>query len=229
MHKILLVEDEEDLATAIAFHLKQQGFDVQTVHSGLTAKSLLKKSEFDLILLDWMLPELSGIKLVQWLREKSSSPDTLVLMVTAKGELASRIKGLEKGANDYMVKPFSLQELTCRVRQMLNLYDAAKNLKTIHRVGELQIFLPQRKIWKNGNSVELSVKEFSLLQVLLNNRGRCLSREDILSAVWTDELSITERTVDTYIKRLRQKIDREGVHIQSVHGLGYIFQDERNL
>ena len=229
MHRILLVEDEEDLATAIAFHLKQQGFSVQTVHSGLAAKSLLKKSEYDLVLLDWMLPELSGLKLIQWLREKSQIPDTLVLMVTAKGELSNRIKGLEKGANDYMVKPFSLQELTCRVRQMLNLYDAAQNLKTVYRVGNLQVFLPQRKIWKNGETIELSGKEFLLLKVLLNNRGRCLSREDILSAVWKNELSITERTVDTYIKRLRQKIDREGTHIQSVHGLGYIFQDERNL
>ena len=229
MHKILLVEDEEDLATAIAFHLKQQGFSVQTVHSGLAAKSILKKSDFDLVLLDWMLPELSGLKLMQWLREKSKAPDTLVLMVTAKGELTSRIKGLEKGANDYMVKPFSLQELTCRVRQMLSLYDAAKNLKTVYRVGNLQIFLPQRKIWKNGKTIELSGKEFLLLQVLLNNRGRCLSREAILSAVWSDELSITERTVDTYIKRLRQKIDHDGTYIQSIHGLGYVFQDERNL
>lgn len=223
--KILVVDDEPDALELIEFNLKGAGFEVVTAADGEEALRLARSHVPDLVLLDLMLPEVDGLEVCKILRRDSSTSSLPIIMVTAKAGEVDRVLGLELGADDYVSKPFSPRELVLRVKNLLRRRSASAEKAERFQVHELLIDLPRHLVTVQGRSVELTATEFKLLTVLAQRRGRVQSREQLLRDVWNYDNVIDTRTVDTHMRRLREKLGRAARFLDTVRGVGYRFAE----
>jgi phosphate regulon transcriptional regulator PhoB len=221
-NRVLIVEDEPDIRELLAFHLERDGFHVTKARSGGDALRHIKGGVPDLVLLDLMLPEVDGLEVCRRIRQDPRTASLPIVMLTAKGEEVDRILGLELGADDYIVKPFSPKEVVARVRAVLRRSRAPGGTAPIVS-GRLTIDLERHRVAVAGATVELTPKEFDLLRALAEARGRVLSREFLLDRVWGYAAAgeIESRTVDVHVRRLRVKLGVEGGRITTVKGVGY--------
>ena len=223
---VLIVEDERDLQKVIAYNLKQAGFDVVSAHDGETALRAVREERFDLVILDLMLPDISGTEICRRLKAGKDTASIPVIMVTAKGEEIDRIVGFELGADDYVVKPFSVRELILRVRAVLRRADAPAEPTERVDFGVLRVDRAAHRAWVAGQEVALTALELRLLLMLLDRRGRVLTRDLLLADVWGSHVDVTSRNVDTHVKRVREKLGAAGDYIETVRGVGYRFAAE---
>ncbi|MFB4162995.1 response regulator transcription factor [Alteribacillus sp. JSM 102045] len=230
--RLLVVDDEESITTLISYNLEQSGFQVDTAMEGKKAMEKVKNTAYDLIVLDLMLPEIDGLEVCRQIRqEKMNVP---ILMLTAKDDEFDKVLGLELGADDYMTKPFSPRELVARVKAILRRVDYAPELKADRQIdkkmviGHLTIFPENYEVYVKEDPLELTPKEFELLLYLANNKGRVMTRDQLLNAVWNYEFVGDTRIVDVHISHLREKIEpntKKPVYIKTVRGLGYKFEE----
>jgi two-component system phosphate regulon response regulator PhoB len=221
--KILVVDDEPDALELIAFNLKNAGLEVLTAENGDQALRLARAQLPDLILLDLMLPEVDGLEVCKILRRDAATSAIPIIMVTAKAAEMDRVLGLELGADDYVTKPFSPRELVLRVKNLLRRRQAAETPTDRISVGDLSIDIPRHLVTVQGRAVELTATEFRLLSVLAQRRGRVQSREQLLRDVWNYDTAIDTRTVDTHMRRLREKLGPAARYLDTVRGVGYRF------
>ncbi len=231
--KILVVEDEPDIRKLVNYNLAQEHYKVIEAEDGEQALKAIQRDKPHLVVLDLMLPGLSGIELCKILRERSDTAKLPILMLTAKAGEADRVVGLEMGADDYLSKPFSPRELVARVRAILRRADGAASQDTLpaYDRGELKIDFSTYEVFVRGKSVKLTLKEFELLRFLVQNPSRVLSRDQLLDRVWGGETYVTPRTVDVHVRRLRKAIEKDDskpVWILTLRGVGYKF-DEKAL
>jgi len=218
---ILIVEDEKDLSDTLEYNFKNAGYKVSMSLEGNKAISLATgKNNPDLVILDLMLPDISGLDVCKEIRNNPVSKNTPILMLTAKGEEVDRILGFELGADDYLVKPFSLRELTLRVAALLKRNVPVESDENII-LGDLNIDLAAHRVFLETNEVTLTAKEFDLLVHLARHNGRVQTRDYLLEQIWGYSSDVTTRTVDTHIKRLRSKIGSFGNLIETVRSIGY--------
>jgi len=225
--RILVVEDESDLAELVAFHLRQNGHLVTTAGSGATALAELKRQRPDLVVLDVMLPDISGIEVCRRLRREDDTRRLPVIMLTAKGEEVDRVVGFEVGADDYVVKPFSPRELLLRVEAVLRRVSAPideSGPKTIV-LGMMTIDVPAHRVTVGDEEIPLTALEFRLLMDLATRLGRVQSRDALLERVWGYSPGVETRTVDTHVKRLREKLAGAADYVETVRGVGYRLRD----
>ena len=223
--RILVVEDEEALTTLLRYNLDAEGYDVETVGRGDDADTRLKERVPDLIVLDWMLPGLSGIELCRRLRARPETRQLPIIMLTARGEESERVRGLATGADDYIVKPFSYFELSARVRALLRRTRRRPGTGRL-RIGSLELDPMSRQVWVRGEPVALSKKEYALLRALAGDPTRVFTREELLRGVWGFRAMGTTRTLDSHAFRLRQKLNRAGDRfVVNVWGVGYRLVD----
>jgi two-component system copper resistance phosphate regulon response regulator CusR len=217
--RLLVVEDESRIADFLKRGLESAGYAVDHAGDGATAMDLVHSADYDLIVLDLMLPDTDGLKLLEKIRNRKSSPPVLIL--SARGNLEDRVKGLEEGADDYLVKPFAFVELLARVRALLRRGQPA--LERL-QAGDLCLDSIRRKVTRGGEAIELAPKEFAILEYLLRNRGRPLSRTMIVEHVWDMDYDGLTNIVDVYIRHLRSKIDDRwpAKLIHTVRGIGYM-------
>jgi two-component system phosphate regulon response regulator PhoB len=218
---ILIVEDEADLLATLQYNFTNEGYRVTETSLGNEAIKRIEMSDPpDLVLLDIMLPDISGLDVCKHIKNYSKHQDILVLMLTAKGEEIDRILGLEIGADDYLVKPFSLRELTLRVSSLLKRNKNPESKDNI-KIGNLYIDIESHRIILNKNEINLTAKEFKLIHYLAKYHGKVHSRETLLHKIWGYNVDITTRTVDTHIKRLRSKLGSFSEKIETVRSIGY--------
>ena len=206
MAKILVVDDERVLVKGITFNLKNEGYQVETGYDGEEAVELAREGNFDLIILDLMMPKIDGLQACMRIREFSNVP---IIMLTARSEDTDKIIGFECGADDYITKPFNILELKARVRALLRRAGMAAQKQGGGRLsmGHITLDVDARAAWKDGKSVDLTAKEFDLMELLLRNPGRVYSRENLLNVVWGYEYAGDYRTVDVHVRRLREKLE----------------------
>jgi two-component system phosphate regulon response regulator PhoB len=224
--KILIVEDEEPLTLLLRYNLESEGYLVDAVARGDEADTKLKESVPDLIVLDWMLPGLSGIELCRRLRTRPETKSLPIIMLTARGEESERVRGLSTGADDYIVKPFSVPELLARVRALLR-RAKPERMADILTLGEIELDRVKKRVLRNGRDIELGPTEYRLLEFLMERPGRVFTREQLLDGVWGTEVYIDERTVDVHVGRLRKALNRgnDNDPIRTVRGSGYSIDD----
>ena len=222
--RILVVEDDQDIAELVAHHLRQTGYSTEVVLTGHEVLTRVRRHAPDLVVLDLMLPGLSGMEICRLMRDDPQVAAVPIIMLTARAEEADRVKGLELGADDYVTKPFSPRELVARVRTVLRRTQPYGPDKVL-RFAELVIDLDQHEVTEQGRDVRLTAKEFLLLQYLIEHRGRVLSRDLLLSDVWGYQYTGGTRTVDVHIRRLREKLPTLVKHIVTVQQFGYKFVD----
>ncbi len=223
--RIMVVEDEEALGVLLRYNLEQQGYEVDVVTSGDEAELRLHESVPDLLVLDWMLPGLSGIELCRRLRQRTETERLPIIMLTARGEESERIRGLATGADDYVVKPFSTPELMARVRAMLR-RSKPEIISTLLRTGDVELDRTTHRVHRKGREVRLGPTEFRLLEFLMTTPGRVFSRSQLLDGVWGHDIYVDERTVDVHIGRLRKSLNVAGSRdvIRTVRGAGYALE-----
>jgi DNA-binding response OmpR family regulator len=220
--KIVVIEDDPDVLTLVKYNLEREGFAVATLSSGGGAIPFCRRESPDLIVLDIMLPDADGIDICRRIRTTPDLAETPVIFLTARATETDRIVGLEVGANDYVVKPFFVRELVARVRAQLR---APKPASRLVRAGGLELDREACRVRVNGSALDLTATEFKLLEHLMSRPGVVFSRQQLLDAVWGHQRAVTERAVDVYILRLRQKIEQAGdSSIRSVRGFGYSFE-----
>ncbi|MFB5663576.1 response regulator transcription factor [Alteribacillus sp. HJP-4] len=234
--RLLVVDDEESIVTLISYNLEQSGYTVDKAMNGRTAMEKVKSNTYDLVVLDLMLPEIDGLEVCRQIRqEKIKVP---ILMLTAKDDEFDKVLGLELGADDYMTKPFSPRELVARVRAILRRLEYAPEAAEAEKAGDrikiarLTIYPDNYEVYVNESQLELTPKEFELLLYLANNKGRVLTRDQLLNAVWNYEFVGDTRIVDVHISHLREKIEpntKKPVYIKTVRGLGYKFEEPAGL
>lgn len=223
MPKILVVDDEPDAVELIRFNLKSAGYEVLTAADGQEALTKAKQYLPDLILLDVMLPEVDGLEVCKILRRDAATVGIPILMVTAKAAEIDRVLGLELGANDYVTKPFSPRELMLRIRNLMR-QSLPKEEKTERfQIGDMLVDVPRHLVMVAGKRVDLTATEFKLLTILMQRRGRVQSRDQLLQDVWHYDNIIDTRTVDTHMRRLREKLGRAAQYLDTVRGVGYRF------
>jgi DNA-binding response OmpR family regulator len=224
--KILVVEDEETMVTALRALLAREGFEVATARDGVEGVDVARSARPDLVLLDLALPGLDGLEVCHRIRQFSTAP---IIMLTARAGEGDKVTGLEVGADDYVTKPFSPRELMARVRAQLRRAQtyAQASQGDVLEVGEIRVDVPARRVRVRGRDVQLSPKEFDLLRVFAANPGRVLGRDYLLDLVWGEHYTGDVRTLDVHIRWLREKLERDPAvpeHIITVHGVGYRFQ-----
>ena len=226
MHRILVVEDETDIAELLRHVFTREGFLVGVAHDGLTALEAARQEKPDLVVLDWMLPELSGIDVLKELRGRNETRAVPVILLTARREEIDRVLGLELGADDYVTKPFSSRELVLRIRGLLKRNEArpASESQPV-RAGPIEIQPADHRALVDGKPLLLTVTEFRLLEDLIRARGRIRTRETLLSEVWGYDSEVLSRTVDTHVRRLRTKLGPAADWLVTVRGVGYRIQD----
>lgn len=222
MVKILIVEDEAALVTMLSYNLEKEGYQVSFASDGEQALRKIKEFNPDVVLLDWMLPKLSGVEVCKAIRRGRETRDLPIIMLTARGEEADKIEGLSHGADDYMTKPFSVPELVARIRAVL------RRAKPVDEKGELEfdditVDLTSHRVTRNGKNIHLGPTEFRLLQFLMENPKRVFSREELLNSVWGEDIYVEVRTVDVHIRRLRKALNEAGGKdvIRTVRAAGY--------
>jgi two-component system phosphate regulon response regulator PhoB len=225
---ILIVEDEPPLVELLRYNLEKEGYLVDVAEDGAAALERVRGSTPDLIILDWMLPELSGIEVCRQLRADPDTKEVPVIMLTARGEEADRLKGLASGADDYVVKPFSPAELLARVRAVLRRSTASAPDETL-TYRDLKLDMASHKVMRGGRAVNLGPSEFRLLRVLLKRPGRVFSREQLLDLAWGRDVYLEVRNIDVHIRRLRKQLNAPGEAdlIRTVRGAGYALDGER--
>ena len=227
--KILVVDDEKLLVKGLKFNLENEGYEVETAYDGAAAVELARRESFDLIILDWMMPVLSGSDACMKIREFSDVP---VIMLTARSEDADKLLGFACGADDYVTKPFNILELKARIRALLRRSNAAateRRSRNLLTVGELSLDMEQRVAIRDGVTIDLTAKEFDLMELLMKNPRRVYSRENLMDLVWGYAYAGDYRTVDVHIRRLREKLERvpaEPEYIMTKWGVGYYFKGE---
>ena len=224
--KILLVEDEPDLLQTLTFNFENEGYKVKKATNGKEATKFLEDDDsISLVILDLMLPDMSGLDICRHIRAADNLKDILVIMVTAKGEEVDRVVGFEVGADDYVVKPYSVRELLLRVGGMLkrSSKENQSNDKDSFVYQDLKIDTDKHKVYLTDKKISLTSKEFKLLKHLLSKADKVQTRDNLLQKVWGYDSDVTTRTVDTHIKRLRSKIAKYGDKIETIRGEGYIF------
>ena len=221
--KILVVDDEPDAVELVSFNLKAAGFDVVTAADGAEALKRAKEHQPDLLVLDVMLPEVDGLEVCKIIRRDPSVAHIPIIMLTAKAAEIDRVLGLELGADDYVTKPFSPRELVLRIRKILDRGKVPEEKSDRIEVGDLVIDVPRHSVSSSGKRVELTATEFKLLTTLAQRRGRVQSREQLLQDVWEYDNLIDTRTVDTHMRRLREKLGRSAKYLDTVRGVGYRF------
>lgn len=226
-YRILVVDDEEDLCEILKFNLENEGYEVDTANS---AEEALKKeiSSYNLLLLDVMMGEISGFKMANVLKKDKKTANVPIIFITAKDTENDTVTGFNLGADDYISKPFSLREVIARVKAVLKRTATAETEKVPERIvyQSLVIDITKKKVSIDEKEISLTKKEFEILFLLLQNKGRVFSREDILSRIWSDEVYVLDRTIDVNITRLRKKIDVYGKRIVTRLGYGYCFETE---
>jgi two-component system phosphate regulon response regulator PhoB len=224
---ILLVEDEAALAELVRYNLASQGFRATIASSGEEAELLVAEEQFDLIVLDWMLPGLSGIELCRRMRQREATRTIPILMLTARGEEADRVRGLATGADDYVVKPFSMPEILARVKALLRRAAPQRVADTLQR-GDIVLDRAAHRVTRRAREVRLGPTEFKLLAYFMENAGRVLTRQQLLDGVWGRDAFIDGRTVDVHVGRLRKALIRgtDSDPIRTVRGSGYVFNGE---
>ncbi len=227
---VFVVEDDEDIARLISHNLQSAGFDVQSFVSGASLVSEALREMPAAFLLDVMLPGIDGFELCRQIRQTAALSATPIIFLTAKTSEADRIKGLDLGGDDYITKPFSPRELVARVRNVLRVSRQPAAAPDILRVGELQIDASSMTVQVRGESVLTTVREFRLLEYLANHCGRVLTRDQLLDAVWKETPFVTPRSIDVYVRRLREKIEADPRHpkyLKTLRGIGYRFENPR--
>jgi len=226
--RVLIVEDEPDIRDLLVFHLEREGYQVTQCRSGAEALRVARATPPDLVLLDLMLPEMDGLEVCRRLRQEPATQALPIVMLTARGDEVDRVLGLELGADDYVVKPFSPRELVARIRAVLRRARPPAGTAPLV-IGRIAIDAAAHHVTVDGAAVSLTRKEFDLLRALAEARGRVLSREYLLDHVWgyTAAGEIESRTVDVHVRRLRQKLGTEGQRIGTVTGVGYRFEGDR--
>jgi two-component system phosphate regulon response regulator PhoB len=225
--RILIVEDEEPLSLLLRYNLEAEGYRVETLARGDDADTRLREQVPDLLILDWMLPGVSGIELCRRLRARDDTKSLPIIMLTARGEESERVRGLATGADDYIVKPFSVPELLARLRALLRRSKPERTAETL-KAGDIEIDRIRKRVSRSGRDINLGPTEYRLMEFLMERPGRVFTREQLLDGVWGNEVYIDERTVDVHVGRLRKAINRgrESDPIRTVRGSGYAF-DER--
>ena len=222
--KILLIEDEPDIRKTLEYNLSREGFDVACASSLSEGKNHINADQFSLILLDLMLPDGSGLDLCRELKSDSEKKTTPIIILTAKDDEVDKVVGFELGADDYVTKPFSVRELILRVKAVLKRGNQkSANLEVQRQFGDLVIDVDSHEVFVDNESITLTALEFKLLRQLVDRRGRVQSRDQLLSDVWGYSADVTTRTVDTHIKRLREKLGVMGKYVQTIRGVGYKF------
>ena len=224
--RILIVEDESDLSLLLGYNLEAEGYVVENVERGDEAELRLAENAPDLVILDWMLPGVSGLEICRRLRARESTRTLPVIMVTARGEEAERVRGLSVGADDYVVKPFSVPELMARVRALLRRSRPERIAERLY-AGDLDLDRETRRVRRGVRDIHLGPTEFRLLEYLLEKPGRVFSRAQLLDGVWGQAAEIDERTVDVHVGRMRKALSRgrERDPIRTVRGTGYTFDE----
>jgi len=218
---IYIVEDEPDIRETLAYNLSQEGFKVSEFSDAESCLDKIQKRKPDLLILDLMLPGMSGLDLCKQIRTDKSLQNLAIIMLTAKGEEVDRIIGFELGADDYVTKPFSVRELILRVKVILKKQNDAVENNELVEFGPIKLNLDAHEVLINDDEIILTALEFKLLKHLIQRRGRVQTRDQLLGDVWGYSSEITTRTVDTHIKRLREKLGTVGDYIQTVRGVGY--------
>jgi two-component system phosphate regulon response regulator PhoB len=222
--RILLIEDEPDIRKTLEYNISREGFDVVSASSLSDGKKQLDSSSFSLILLDLMLPDGSGLDLCREIKSDKEKLSTPIIILTAKDDEVDKVVGFELGADDYVTKPFSVRELILRIKAVLKRGERKQeNLEVQRQFGELIIDVDSHEVFVNNELVTLTALEFKLLRQLVDRRGRVQSRDQLLSDVWGYSADVTTRTVDTHIKRLREKLGSMGKYVQTIRGVGYKF------
>jgi two-component system phosphate regulon response regulator PhoB len=220
---IMVVEDEDALSTLLQYNLDKEGYDVVVAADGEEALTLVSERLPDIIILDWMLPKISGIEVCRRLRQRSESRNVPIIMLTARGEESDRIRGLDTGADDYIVKPFAMSELSARIRAVLRRIRPGLAEDRVH-IGDLTIDRVAHRVKRAGKEIHLGPTEFRLLDYLMQHPGRVFSREQLLDAVWGSDVYVEARTVDVHVGRLRKALNREETMadpIRTVRSAGY--------
>ena len=222
--KILIIEDEPDIRKTLEYNISREGYEVISASSLSEARQNLESSSFSLLLLDLMLPDGSGLDLFRELKQDKSKSSMPVIILTAKDDEVDKVVGFELGADDYVTKPFSVRELILRVKAVLKRgVSKSDNVEVQRQFGELKIDVDSHEVFVNDEQISLTALEFKLLRQLVDRRGRVQSRDQLLSDVWGYSSNVTTRTVDTHIKRLREKLGDMGKYVQTIRGVGYKF------
>lgn len=222
--RVLIAEDEKDLNKILTDRLKAENYSVDSCYDGQEALDYLASAEYDAVILDIMMPLLDGLSVLRTMRRKNDS--TPVLLLTAKDSIEDRVQGLDAGANDYLVKPFAVEELLARIRVLLR--KPAETPKTCYQVADLEVHMDSRKVLRGGQEVKLSGKEFALLRYMIQNEGIVLSRDRLEEHLWNFDYAGGSNVINVYIRYLRKKID-EGHELKLIHtvrGAGYVLKDE---
>src|SRR2546426_2308313 len=219
MERILIVDDDSDIQRLVSYNLSQAGFQVSAAVTGVAALHAVEEGLPDLIILDIMLPDLGGLEVCRLVREREKSRLIPIIMLTARGEEIDRVVGFELGADDYVMKPFSPRELVLRVKSILRRTHADRT--EMLRLGKIQLYPERRQCFVGKDQIALTVKEFDLLYELMHARGNVLTRENLMDQVWGYHGEATSRTLDTHVRRLREKLGSEGVYVETVRGVGF--------
>lgn len=227
MEKILVVDDEKLLVKGIRFNLEHDGYTVEECYDGATAVAMVEKTQYDLIILDVMMPEMDGLEACAHIRRSSDVP---IIMLTAKDQDTDKLLGFEYGADDYLTKPFNILELKARIKALLRRSAGSKSHSdeaAVQPEGTLSLDTERRVLRKGGTEIDLTVKEFDLMELLMRSPGKVFSREMLLNMVWGYDYQGEERTVDVHIRRLREKLEDDPAnpsHIATKWGVGYFFK-----
>ena len=224
--KIMVVEDEEPLGVLLRYNLESEGYQVEIVTRGDEAEIRLQENAPDLLVLDWMVPAVSGIELCRRLRARPETKQLPIIMLTARGEESERVRGLATGADDYIVKPFSVPELSARVRALLR-RALPERLADVLSFGDLEVDREKKRVSRSGRPIDLGPTEYRLLEFLMSSPGRVFSRSQLLDGVWGHDIYVDERTVDVHVGRLRKALNFSNMQdvIRTVRGAGYALDD----
>ncbi len=231
MAKILVVDDEKMIVKGIRFSLLQEGWEVECAYDGEEALELAKQTEYDIVLLDIMLPKMNGLEVCQQIREFSNMP---IIILTAKGDDMDKIMGLEYGADDYITKPFNILEVKARMKAIMrrSLKHDDDRKQSVITTGDLKMDIENERVFINGKEVNVTAKEFDVLQLLVTNPNKVYSREKLLELIWGADYPGDARTVDVHIRRLREKIEENPSmpkYVQTKWGVGYYYKDEKTV
>ena len=222
--KILIIEDEPDIRKTLEYNISREGYKVVSASSLSEGKEQINSSDFSLILLDLMLPDGSGLNLCREIKSDKDKSPTPIIILTAKDDEVDKVVGFELGADDYVTKPFSVRELILRIKAILKRGESKKETLEVQRqFGELTMDIDSHEAFVNNEQIILTALEFRLLRQLVDRRGRVQSRDQLLSDVWGYSAEVNTRTVDTHIKRLREKLGTMGKYVQTIRGVGYKF------
>jgi len=227
LKRILIIEDDKDIVELVRYNLANEGFEVMAIADGSSGLGSLRKATPDLLILDLMLPRMPGLEVCKEIRRDSTLNRLPILMLTARGEEADRVVGLEMGADDYVTKPFSPRELVARVKALLRRAEPAGDIERAIEVGRLSIDPSSYRVTRAGKTLTLSTLEFRLIYYLAARPNRVFTRDQLLDAVWGTDRFVTPRSVDVYIRRLREKIEMDPenpIHLKTVRGAGYLFE-----